>query len=441
MGNFTILSWNVETFGKTKVSNSVNFIAAVIKNYDAKLVMFMETTKLDPAVVAHTIMSVFAADTWFPMASDMTGKANELPKQIKYDEFSDEVDLDDYKAILSYCYDDSPKNAVLELKDIKNQTNQLQVVEALDRAGIFRPDFETYTVLVQLDPATYSTAVEAMPYYGPPRMGEDGVIYYEETQAVQHKALIPNTYVGFFPELSGLVSTDGQGNEIGYRNSSSTFNGRQPYIIQMYRADTANFNQVSTYMPIALFHAPFGTSKVPRTAAINGLLRLNTRVKISGKTQFKDLSVSPGAIVAGDFNIDYTSTTNCATKPKANASAKTYCPFVQNGFSIKITQKSSLKTIGAADKAAAQTNWTSSANYMANAYDNIMVKGTLNSSFQQGGIIDLLQDIFNSQAGNYLTGVVPSTAQGSMYNSFVYYRTEVSDHLPAGVKFQVKDRP
>lgn len=441
MGNFTMLSWNVETFGATKVGTAVNFIAAVIKANDAKMVMFLETTKLDPAVVAHTMMSIFTTENWGSIVSDFTGKESELPKKIAYSDFSEEVDLDSYRAVLSYCYDDSPTNAVFELKDVNKQTNQAEVAAALEKGGIVRADFETYTVLIQFDPSTYATAVETLPYYGPPRQEEDGVIYYETTQALQQKALVPNTYIGFFPELSSLVSVDSKGNEIGYQNPASTFNGRQPFMIQMYRALTSDITQISTYLPVVLFHAPFGSSQTPRTAAINGLLRLSTRVKYPDKTRFNDLSDSPGAIVAGDFNVNYVSTMDCDKKPKANASAKTYCPFVEEDFTIRITQKSSLKTIAVADKADAQTNWTTSASYMANAYDNIMVKGGIDSTVQESGILDLLQDIFNSPAGNYLTGVVPSTAQGSMYNGFVYYRTQISDHLPAKVRFQIKDRP
>jgi hypothetical protein len=420
MAQWRILSWNVETFGETKGSKAINFIGRVIHQYGANMVLFLETTKIGGGFVMHEMLNAFNfIPQWKPFGSEIAGKTFDMPPEVAYSKMYKSWRTNNWP-YLANCYDDDPANLRIVLKPQQQWQNISDTLMALEYSGAERPDYETYNGLIKYDPPV----------------------------STNERYLVPGCYIGLQPIFSHLESVDGQGQEIGYRNPQSIFNGRAPFMLQIVYANPSSINQNLHYFPLISFHAPFGEGAQAmemRIQAINGLLRLNTR-KDDGS--FDDLQRVPRGIISGDFNVDYTGPANCDRLPMpipntASVSDRTYCPLSKNDFSVLMGEKSSLKRIRDSDVPNARANWLQSSDYLSNAYDNIMAKGELSNASEDPQIIDLIQDIYDSQlapGGNYLTGFIPVQIT-SMYDAYFYYFKNISDHLPALGNFEVRDRP
>lgn len=420
MAQWRILSWNVETFGETKGAKAIDFIAKVVRQYGANMVLFLETTKTGGAdVMRNLINTMYSPSQWMPLNSDIAGKSFNMPPVVAYSKMYRSWRTNNWP-YLAYCYNDNPAKRQIELKPPQQWRDEDETIRALEYSGAVRPDYETYHGIIKYDPRVYT------PW----------------------RYLIPGCYIGVQPTISRLESVDGQGQEIGYRNPQSIFNGRAPFMLQMIYADPSNINQDLHYFPVVSFHAPFGEGSQAmemRIQAINGLLRLVTRMDDG---TYDDMQKASLGLVSGDFNVNYTGPANCDGLPMpipntASDSDRAYCPLNKNGFSLLMGEKSSLKRIKVSDVPNARANWLQSSDYLSNAYDNIMAKGELSNASEDPQIIDLIQDIYdsaNAPGGNYLTGVIPVQIT-SMYDAYFYYFKNISDHLPALGNFEVRDRP
>jgi hypothetical protein len=250
--------------------------------------------------------------------------------------------------------------------------------------------------------------------------------------------MVPSTYLILSLLESRLVSVDSQGNEIGYQDSGSEFNGRQPFVYQLYEADPNDLSKLQTAFPLAQIHAPFGANEGLRVKAINGLLRL---VTLNPNAQsYSDLRLQPMSIVAGDFNVKYNwnedySNLSLPIPNNSTNSTRAYAPFVLYGFTIQISESSTLTTVNSADP-----SWTDSEDYRSSAYDNIITRGVQNVTAHK--IVDLVDDLYQySNVNGYLGKLAKVPQMNTMFYAFKYYREQISDHLPALLTVTVSDRP
>jgi len=416
---FRILSWNIETFGETKVAGIENFVARVIRHSGADLVFILESTMRAQGDVAHRIWDQLQAITgqaWVPFGSDPTGKSLYLPPKLGGKAFPTVCDLGAYRPVLLLCYTETaPKFFELKPEDQINPDDVPTVRAALEVAGVLRRDVETYTGFFRFDPAVYK----------------------------QYQAYVAlGSYVALSKAQPGsLVSTDWEGNEIGYADPQSQFNGRRPFLANLYFGEPANPSRVERYVPTVAFHAPFSSNLWVRAAANVGLLKLGTSTATGQRIP---LRAQPTAIVCGDFNVDFDwnedfSGLTLPVPQDKGLNATNYGSFYAAGFRMTIRELTSLKAVNANLEPV-----TNPVAFRANGYDNVMVKSDGNAITNAiGGAIDLVSDAYYAYQGNgnYLSWTSGLPVCQRPYDAFKYVREEVSDHLPALCELTVPARP
>lgn len=415
---FRILSWNVETFGETKLKGIDNFVARVIARSRADLVFVLESTMHAQSGLATSISSELEAITgpsWFAFGSDPTGKSLPLPPNING--LPKVCDLKAYRPELLYCYNEPhPGQFVLKPASQINPGQEGFTREALERAGVLRRDLETYTGFFRYDPALYQA----------------------------HNAYVAlGSWVALSRVQPGdLVSANAQGVDIGYSDPTSGFNGRRPYRANLYFGAPANPATVEKSFPVIAFHAPFSDDMKVRMRANVGMLELATLVPGGPPIALRQQGA---AVVCGDLNVnykwdeDFTGLTLPVPTTKS-LNAQNYGSFFAAGFALTIRELSSLKSVKPNLEPV-----TDPMEFRASAYDNVMVRCPTGNpiSAATGGVIDLISDVFTaSQApGNYLTGTPGMPTAPRLFDAFRYVRTTVSDHLPAFCELQVPARP
>lgn len=419
MATFRILSWNVETFGETKLASVSDYIATVVAYASPDIALIIETTKMGQAELAHTLPRALEEKTrnsWVGFGSDATGKAVELPEKILKSEWPRLAELSSYLRTLQLCYDNKPR--ALVRKSGLDPRNENVCREALESAGVIRKDLETYTALFRYDPTVWDD-------------GRGALVALRSNVGLSKQA----------PAV--LRTTDSNGGEIGYANPTSDFTGRAPWVINLYFAKPGAAAESAAQFPLACFHAPF---KVPggratRAAANAGLMRLGTREQ--GTEREINLVNQPYAAVAGDFNVDFD--WNVSFQGLRNPvvtgtpNVLTYGAYSAAGFTLPVREKTTLTAVE-----SASTRWEQSTAFRANAYDNVMVRYLAPDGLVRGvqaGAIDLVADTF-ARAANYLRTVpgIPNRRPPRMYDAFEYVRENVSDHLPVVCDLQVDDR-
>jgi hypothetical protein len=417
VAHFTILSWNVETFGETKLAAIAQYVAKVIQAANADLVLFIESTRYAQSDIVRDIpaaLELVTGQSWWAFGSEPTGKAWPMPPAIPYSTWPKAAELACYKADLGLCYDDHPAARTMTLKATYTSQDESTCRVAIDRAGYIKRDLETYTTMFRYDPAVYNDG------HGP--------------------LLALGSYVGIPLLRSGqLVSYDVAAQDIGYQTPGSGFTGRVPYLLNLYFSSTSTLGNIAATFPLACFHAPFGNSLNPRVAANVGMMRLASYTLTNA---LAPLGAQPQSAVAADFNVDFdwTESYGGLTNPipdSRSVSTRNYGAFALAGFALGIHEKTTLTTVN-----AASPTWTSPLQFRSNAYDNILVRGVGPNNPISGGVagaIDLVADTYN-HASNYLS-TLPIPSPLSMYDAFRIVREKISDHLPIACQLTVADRP
>jgi len=414
---FTILSWNVETFGETKLGAIDNVVTKVIQRANADLIFILEGTTKAQTDVATRIGALLAQTTgqdWFAFGSDPTGKSQPLPPVIPEDSWPKRCDLDAYREDLLRSYDENIVGFELKPPAQRDPNEEAFTREALERAGLIRRDLETYSAFFRYDPALWNDGKGSLVALG--------------------------SWVALWKARPGdLINWNSQGVDIGYATPGSGFNGRNPYVANVYFADPANPANVLAWFPIACFHAPFGDKMEPRAKANAGLLNLATRT-VGG--QWVDLSLQDQAAVCGDFNISFDPHENFSglTNPipaDKSWNAQSYGAFAAAGFKIAISELTSLKAVNQNLEPV-----TNPREFRSSAYDNVMVHSTGGRvGAGVGTVIDLVADVYQAtHGGNYLTGVPGLPNSQRPYDAFAFVRKNVSDHLPVTCALQVAER-
>ncbi|MGA9876259.1 MAG: hypothetical protein WBQ21_10660 [Solirubrobacteraceae bacterium] len=421
MAFFTILSWNIETFGEKKLAQIAQYVAKVVSYSKADMVLFIESTKYGQTEIARDIpeaLRVLTGDSWFAFGSDPTGKISPLPLVIPYASFPKIMDSKDFKQMLRMCYDDKPTLKMLTIKASYTEREASDCRNSLSAVGYTRRDVETYTCMFRYDPTIYKDS--------------------------QGPLIALGSYVGIpsgrppYGQPGILVSFDPAGMDIGYQTPGSTFAGRSPYIANLYFSSTSKLGDVAAPFPLACFHAPFGDAITPRISADAGLMRLATPNPGGASIQ---LDAQPQGAAAADFNIDFKWTDSYVglTNPIPNyesPSTRVYGAFAAAGFGASILELTTLTTVQSANK-----TWTNPLLFRSSAYDNVLVSGVgagkpITASV--GKAIDLVQDTFIH--ASYLSNLALPTWP-NMYSAFAYVREEISDHLPVVCQLTVAGRP
>ena len=117
---FRILSWNIETFGETKLGGIENLVARVIRSYNADLVFILESTTKAQADLANGIarqLAGMSGQGWVPFGRDPTGKSHLLPATIAT--FPRACDLDAYRPDLLRCYAEGPSKYFTHIERVR----------------------------------------------------------------------------------------------------------------------------------------------------------------------------------------------------------------------------------------------------------------------------------------------------------------------------------
>jgi hypothetical protein len=414
---FRILSWNIETFGEKKLAGIENFVARVIAHYNADAAFILEGTMYGEGEVAGGIARELEAITgqdWWPFGSSATGKSLFLPQTVNLPNY---CDLGQYLPVMLLCYTElTARRFQLKPTGQINPTDIPKTREVLEANGVLRRDLETYMGVFRFDPAMYPQ--------------------YRVNVAL-------GSWVAVSPVRPGaLVSADAAGNEIGYGDPNSAFNGRRPFLANFYFAKPTSPNEAEQVFPVVCFHAPFSPDLKVRMRANVGLLNLATAGP--GLAPIP-LWQQQAAVVCGDFNVDFDWTEDFTGLPlpvpaTESLNAQNYGSFFAAGLRMTIQELTSLKKPGTALEPV-----TNPMAFRANAYDNVIVKATAGGpvSAAAGTVIDLISDVYwaNQGFGNYLKGTPGMPKTPTWFDAFKYVRTKVSDHLPVLCTLTVPERP
>lgn len=417
MPSLNIMSWNIESVSESsmlfRVGTQAYSLAAIaaemIMELDIDLLLVMEVSPNSASVIAPAFAAAFNAlqealpgnnKTWVYWASDPTSKDLELPDRIDVKrQFPKSCDKNSYWKTLSIAYQqESDMNGtdLWVLNPARDKSQDWQSRDSLLLCGILRNDKEVYLSFFRCDQSANFTGK-----------------YWNSTRGV-----------GAQPGFGGLRSANAAGLQLGYQDPGCVYNGRSPFLIQLFTGSPL----IPNYFPVLLFHAPFGGSVQPRVTANNNLASIGIHSG-SGSGTLVNLMDAPLAIVCGDLNVDYDlSDYSGITLPipaSANASRRTYGYFVATQFRLGIAELSTLKAMNSVDP-----SWTDPTQYRSAAYDNIVVRTSATGNITGSHVVDMIASLSNPVTSQPLIGST-FMSTNSVYKAFEFYRTNVSDHLPA----------
>jgi hypothetical protein len=266
------------------------------------------------------------------------------------------------------------------------------------------------------------------------------------------------------PQGCGLASTDDKGNELGYQNPKSKFNGRCPYVIPL----AMTLNRKKYFVPMAVLHTIWGiaSAKKGATPQEKADVKLKNKNAEEGRAEsvlkMLDLGVLNGTqrvqiksttnfILLGDLNLDYKPTSkrgydftayNNIRNALANATG--------NSNDLILPVIGGTKSVFTILETAYKKNFKASAIY-TNAYDQFLIakSSEIYSEVVNGGVIDVLSILkAELQSNSNLQNSVDKDIQNQTnskgkplfnlknmtitddFRAFYIYRKYVSDHLP-----------
>ena len=429
MATLNIMSWNIESvsekslvikYGLLKADLS-KIIAQLVKANAINLLMIMEVSPNSATEIGRAVseelnaMEGTSSYQWVRWASDPTGKDVPLPDEIPVSRFPKSCDKKDYYTKFSTgaetpmyaAYDEvtalQTGQKIWRLKPGRDKRKDWEVKHALLLCGLSRHDIETYLCFFR-----YDTHPQTNQY-----------LYWNSSAGV-----------GWSISGTGLRSCNANGAELGYQDPNTLFNGRTPMLNQMFTGSIA----APSYFSVIEYHAPFGASIGPRVIASNNLSNLAGLSGVSPGVP-TNMQNAPLAIICGDFNVDYDLDPYHGIRfpipGNANNSTRTYGYFVANGFQLAIREKSSLKTVRGANP-----SWIDPVDYRASAYDNIVIRPNAAAAITASGVLDMINLLSQPANANALLGW-KFIGPNPVYESFVFYRQKISDHLPAIARISI----